>query len=120
MAANNTQGASTSDVLTALKNLVAAINNASTTFLNVHGTTNSGPISTPTVIKSSAGRIRDIGILQVGSATGTAYDGSLVASLSKPQFIIPNYLGVYEADWPFSIGILIVPGSGQILTVTYS
>lgn len=115
-----TAGASISDILTTLKNLVTALNNVSQTMLDISGITNFTNISATTVVKGSAGRLVNLSVLTVGSANGMVYDGSTVNSTTKPLFEIPNVVGVYEANWPVGFGILVVPGDGQVLSVSFS
>jgi hypothetical protein len=121
MAANPpTGGASTSDILTTLKNIVTALATAAQNFLNVQGIINAANISAPTIVKSSAGRIATVSILTAGSSPGTIYDATSKTDLSKPLVMLPNTVGVFTAPMPVSFGILVVPGSGQVLSLGYS
>ena len=55
------------DLLTAAKNIVTAISNLSTQYLNVQGATNTAGIAASTVVKSSAGRLCSISVTTAGS-----------------------------------------------------
>lgn len=115
------QGASTSDVLTALKNLVIAVNNLAQNYLNVNGALNAANLSATTVVKGSAGRIASISVTTAGAAFGYLYDGATATSLTKPIYIIPEAVGLYVVNLPVSFGILYVPGPGGMhATVSYS
>jgi hypothetical protein len=123
MAANPpTGGASTSDILTTLKNIVTALATAAQNYLNVQGATNKAAITAPTVVKNSPGRIASVSVITAGSATGFIYDATLLTDTTKPLYIIPDAVGLqpYVVNLPASFGIVVVPGSGQKITVSYS
>lgn len=111
---------SISDILTAIKNIVTALNNASQTYLNVNGTLNAPNIGVATVVKTASGRIATISVLKAGTTPGTVYDGASLTDLSKPLGVIPNTVGVFSVNIPASFGILVTPGTGQTVTVGYS
>lgn len=113
-------GASISDILTTLKNLVVATNNSSQQYLNVNGVSSREGITAPTVVKTTPGRLAIISVLVAGSAPGTAYDSSKLGITTAPLCNIPNTLGVFTINLPTDTGLLIVPGSGQTLTVSWS
>ena len=46
-------------------------------------------------------------------ATGDAAAANKIAS-------IPNTVGVITLDWPCAVGIVVTPGSGQVLAVSYA
>lgn len=115
-----TPGASLSDMLTAVKNLVTALNGAAQNFLNVQGSTNAANISSPTVIKAAAGRVATISILTAGTAVGYIYDATTVSDTSKPIVPLLNYAGVYSAPVAFNFGIVVSPGAGQLVSVGFS
>src|ERR1700744_577939 len=85
--------ASTSDVLTAIKNIVTALAIAAQNYLNVQGAVNAANISSPTVVKTSAGRIASVSVLTAGSATGLIYDGATLTATTKPVYVIPTSVG---------------------------
>jgi hypothetical protein len=117
-------GIGASQLLTALQNVVTALNTASTAFLNVNGQTNAANISVPTVVKPSSGRIARVSIIVAGSATGFIYDGASLTARTKPLWIIPETAATngepYEVNFSTSFGLLVVPGTGQTVTVGYS
>jgi hypothetical protein len=119
-----TAGASTSDILSAIKNIVTALATAAQNYLNVQGLTTSGSVAliAPTVIKSTAGRVCSVSVIVPGSAVGHIYDGATLAATTKPLYIIPDAVGLepYVVNMPASFGILVVPSDGQTVTVSYS
>jgi hypothetical protein len=118
--ANKTGNASTSDILTALKNIVVALTNATQAYLNVNGLTVATAISAPTVVKNATGRLVNVSVTTAGSGAGTVYDSAQLGLTTKPLYIIPNTTGVYVVNMPCSFGLLVVPGSGQVVAVSYS
>jgi hypothetical protein len=115
-------GASTSDVLTAIKNIVTALATAAQNYLNVQGSTNRAAITTPTIVKTSPGRVGSVSIITGGSASGVIYDAISLTDTTKPLYIIPTTVGTepYVVNFPASFGIVVVPGSGQKVSVSYS
>jgi|ERR1700722_890106 len=117
-----TGGASTSDVLTAIKNIVTALATAAQNYLNVQGLINAAGIVTPTVVSSKAGRIAEVSVITAGSATGFIYDAVSLTDTTKPIYVIPTAVSdqPYVVNFPLSFGLVVVPGSGQKVTVSYS
>jgi hypothetical protein len=114
--------ASTADVLTAIKNIVTAMNGASQSYLNVQGQANSTAITGATVVKASAGRICSVSVITAGSSTGMIYDAASTGITSRPLYVIPDAVALqpYVVNLPASFGILVVPGTSQKVTVSYS
>lgn len=117
--------ASPADILTAIKNVVSAVNLAAQTYLDVQGAqSRTGMqiigLNTAYLLKRGTGRLAVITVTTAGSATGTAYDTDSETSLIRPIFIIPNTVGVTTINMPFSYGLVITPGTGQVLSVSYS
>lgn len=115
-----TGSASLSDLLTALRNLVIAVNNASTTYANIAGIANFGPITSATVIKPSPGRICEISIISAGTTTGYVYDSASTGDTTETMIPLPNIVGVYKVSFPTAVGILLIPGVGQTVSGSYS
>lgn len=112
--------ASLSDILTTAQNIASAINGVATTYLGVQGTKNTPNISTATLVNSGKGRIASISITTAGSAPGTIYDTNAAASVLNPIYTIPNSLGVFFINFPLSFGLVVAPGTGQVVSVSYS
>lgn len=79
-------------------------------------------LTAATVVKATPGRCVTVSVIVAGSAAGTANDvtntaGAVVAN----QFgTIPNTVGVYKFEWPCLSGIVIVPGTGQTVSVAFN
>lgn len=117
-----TNTASLSDIMSTVKNIVTALATEAQNYLDVQGAVNAAAISTPTVVKAVAGRIASVSVLVAGSATGLIYDGATLTATTKPIYVIPSAVGTepYVVNFPLSFGLLVVPGSGQTVTVSYS
>jgi hypothetical protein len=78
-------------------------------------------ITTNTVVKTVPGRIAKISVLVAGTA-GAAYDAKTVASaaVTNQLAVIPNVVGVYQVDMPVFNGLVIEPGAGQTVAISYS
>lgn len=117
-------GASLSDLLTALKNLVVALNAATQAFNNVNGVSTREAITVPTVIKASAGRVASVSVIVAGSGTGMIYDSTQVGVTISPVWVIPASAASngepYVVNMATDSGILVVPGNGQTVTVCWS
>ena len=112
--------ASIDDILTAAKNWVTALNNNTQTYLNVNGIVSVSGMTSATLVKSSAGRVCNVIVVVGGSAVGKVYDVSTVAGTSNPVFTIPTTAGVYPVNCPTNNGIVVAPGTGQTISVSYS
>ncbi len=113
-------GGSLTDLLTTAKNLVTAVNELARSYLNVEGLANQSVLTGPTLIKSGRGRVVMVSVTTVGAAVGYIYDTTLATSTDRPIYVIQNTLGVTRVNLPISYGLVVAPGSGQTLTVSYS
>lgn len=111
---------SLSDILTAAKNVVTAINGVALTYLNVQGIQNSGKLTAATLVQLGAGRVATVSITTAGSAVGYIYDANSTASTTNPVYVIPNTVGVVFVNMPVGLGLVVAPGTGQAVTVSYS
>lgn len=115
---------SLTDLLTAAKNLAAAINSLGQTYLSIQGTKRSLAIAVVTATQVSIGQGRLVTVIvsatSGGAAVGTIYDSSSVSSLTNPVGIIPAVVGIYNFSIPINSGILLVLGTGMTVVVSYS
>lgn len=112
--------ASLTDILTASQNLVRAISALGTTFMQLQGDKAANGISSTTQVSTGQGRLARVSVIAAGSATGMAYDASSTADTSSPIMVIPGNVGIIDVNIPTNNGIVIAPGSGQVITVSYS
>jgi len=110
------------DILTTQKNGVQGINGVNTTTQNIAGKVNSYEISTETYLPTVANWCAKVSVIVAGSASGMIYDASSVASAGTGNrlAVIPNTVGIYTINMPVNKGIVVAPGSGMIVAVSYS
>jgi hypothetical protein len=111
--------ASLSDLLTSAKNIVSAINGAAQTYLNISGASSKTVITTSTLVKTGAGRIASVSVI-VGGAAGAIYDANATGATTGQIGVISTTIGVYVWNIPFSTGLVVTPGAGQTVSVSYS
>jgi len=111
---------SLSDIMTAAKNIVTAINGAAQTYLNVQGAANATALTATTLVKPSAGRVAVVSVLVAGSAPGSIYDANSTSLTTGKLFSIPNTVGITVVNMPVSSGIVVAPGTGQTVSISYS
>lgn len=85
------------------------------------GTLNSYDITAATVIKATPGRIVKVVVQIAGSGTGTVNDCATTgaAAITNQVAVVPEAVGPIQLDWPCTAGIVVVPGTGQTLSVSY-
>jgi len=113
-------GTSPSDQLTVWRQLTQAVNNLAETILNINGKQNSPEISMTTLVKTGAGRVAIVSVTTAGSTEGQVFDTNLVTSTANLVALIPQDVGVYVLNIPVALGIVINPGGGMVVTVSYS
>ena len=111
--------ASLSDLLTATKNIVSALNGAAQVYLTINGSSSRTAITTSTLVKTGAGRIANVSVI-VGGAAGAVYDANAVGATSGQIGTIPTTIGIYVWNIPFGTGLVVTPGAGQTVSVSYS
>lgn len=113
-------GVSPTDILTALRNAVQAINALSNNYLAINGKTSKENISATTLVSANPGRVAAVSVTTAGSTTGLIYDSSNASVLTSPLFVVPEAVGVYVVNLPVDSGIVVVPGTSQVLTVSFA
>jgi hypothetical protein len=116
--------ASQSDLLTTQKNLVNAVNNLAITYQQVNGTQNKANITgtDPVLVKGSSARLASVSVIEKGSAVGYIYDSktTTITHETSKLYTIPTEVGVWFVNMPAGLGLVVVPGNGQVITVSYS
>jgi hypothetical protein len=66
-------------------------------------------------------RLVRVQVLVAGTAAGAAYDGTSTTGNTAANQIAawPNTVGTYLIDMPCLSGIVIIPGAGQTVAVSY-
>lgn len=111
---------SLTDILTASQNIVRALSNLGTTFLQVQGNQVVNGINATTLVSTGQGRLARISVTTAGTTVGVAYDATATGITTLPIVTIPNTVGVIDVNIPTNNGIVIAPGTGQVITVSYS
>jgi hypothetical protein len=112
--------ASLSDILTAAKNIVTATNNSARQTLLLAGAQVDAGISANRSILNGQGRLVTVSVTTAGSTTGTIYDVNGLTSNNLPLYTIPMAVGTYQVGLPCNFGLLVTPGTGMVVTVSYS
>jgi len=111
---------SLSDILTAAKNVVTAINGIGQTYLKVQGARRSDTLTATSLVSAGQGRLASISVVVAGSADGMIYDSSASGALVNALAVIDSAAGVTFANLPYNNGLVVVPGTGMTVVVTYS
>ena len=118
--------ASTDDILTTQKNGVVGVNQLTQTWNDYlraeHGTSVSKCVEAATVVTQGSGYVISASVVEKGTASGFLYDAA-TAETPKDEDRLMAFKqeeGVYIASFKFKNGLLVVPGTGQAITITYS
>jgi len=105
-----------SDILSAIKNLVQA-----TSALSIQYQT-SATVTVPTLIVTGSGTLFNISVVVPGSAAGTVYNTIATNTVlpANALMVIPDTAGVYPAALTYGVGLVVVPGTGQSVNITYT
>lgn len=114
--------ASLDDIATIQKNGVIGVNTLNLTLNRIYGTTTSLTVTASTLVIAGSGRLVNVSVLVAGTTTGTINNANSIgaAAASNAIRIVPNTAGVHDANQLFTSGLVIIPGTGQSLNVTYS
>ena len=80
-------------------------------------------ISVATVVKTTPGSIVTVNVLVQGSTVGAVYDFAATTGYTAANQVgtIPQLVGSYPMNsFPCFTAILVVPGTGQTVSVAYS
>lgn len=114
-------GASLSDLLSAVQHVASNIANLAQRYMNALGTGIGAGLTAPTVLKQGTGRIGSVSVTaESGSATGQIIDATLATATGPVLYVIPATVGLYTVNLPYQHGLLVVPGSGMTVSVSYS
>ena len=112
---------SLSDILTAAKNIVTAINGVGQTYLKVQGAIRSNTLTTTSLVSTGQGRLASVSVIvSSGSNDGMIYDSNAITSLTNALALIDHTTGVRVMNLPYNNGLVVVPGTGMTLVVSYS
>lgn len=80
-------------------------------------------LSASKVLKASAGTVVSMNVLVAGSSPGGIFDCSSTAATAATAnqiATIPNTVGPVELEFPCLVGITVVPGTGQRVSLAYA
>lgn len=116
------------DIVTVQKNGVIAVNSLVQTLTqfkelygNFVGTNSLTGISTDSLVYTGSGRIVILSVIVPGSG-GTIHDSTTVNDANNSNAIcaIPDVVGIYAVNFPFTNGLVVKPASASIVSITYS
>ena len=82
----------------------------------------SDSVTVSTVVATGSGYLVNVSIVDAGSTEGTVNDASSTGAAATSNAIMKaqKFHGVYPVGARFTNGLVIVPGTGQTVCVTYS
>lgn len=114
---------SLTDILTAAKNLVQAVNSVGQFIARGQGNLTSTTITGTTLICTGNGYLVSASVTVAGSTPGHIYNSSTTGAAAAANMLMTinpsEGTGVVLAGIPFSLGLIATPGTGQSLNVTY-
>ena len=113
--------ASLDDLLTAQKNGVVALSAIQQALTAVVPAYTSATVTASTLIVAGRGKLLHVSVLVAGSTTGFVYNASTVGSAAAANALVPviNTIGIYSAGVVFTNGLVVTPGTGQSINITY-
>lgn len=120
---------SISDILTVGKNIVTAIATLGQNYLAVQGVSITKNITASTLLKSGSGRVAAVIVIVSGSGDGAIYDAVSTATASsvnkiwtihKSATVVDETSTPVVLNLPFKDGLVITPGTGMTVIVSYS
>jgi hypothetical protein len=113
--------ASLDDILTAQKNGVIALNNIQQALASEVATVTTAVATASTFVLAGKGRLLRFSVLVAGTTVGFVYNSATPTGGAASNALVacPNTIGVYEAGVVFDSGLVIAPGTGQSVSITY-
>lgn len=108
--------------LSALQQVMRGINGLATTNLFIAGNTTSASYATSIILSTQAGWIANIQVMAAGSAPGFIYNAQTFSGAVDANKLMPiqTSLGLQHGFVNFNNGMVMIPGPGQLVNVTYS
>lgn len=90
---------------------------------NTDGTKSRLNVTAATVVQTAAAGAQRIirFVVTTAGAAGALYDASTTGGAAAASLIavMPATVGIYDLNFPIASGVLVVPGSGQVVSVSY-
>ena len=79
-------------------------------------------LTAATVVKSSHGFVATVSVIATSSTAGAIYDSASTSGDSAVNQIavIPATVGIYIINFPAKNGIVVAPGAGQTVAISYN
>jgi hypothetical protein len=117
-------GASLSDLLTAVQHVASNIAQLGQTLLQINGTQTATGLTGAAAIllKQGPGRVVKVSLPSEtgGPVTGSIIDANTATATGPVIYTITGAVGLYEVNLPFSLGLVVIPGAGNNVTVSFS
>lgn len=109
-------------LLSSILNAVRAINGVGQASVFLAGNQTSASYATSVILSTQAGWIANVQVLAAGSAPGFIYNCSTFTAVADSNKLMPIQasLGMQHGFVNFNTGMVLVPGPGQLVNVTYS
>ena len=100
------------------QNQPVVVNSSTITGQGISTTLN---ITASTLVKAGQGRVAKVMINTAGSTAGGVYDSATVGGVGASNLVavLPNTAGMYSLDFPIKNGLVVVTGTGQVVSVSY-
>ena len=110
------------DVVTVQKNGVIGVNNINKLIVYTLGQVTCHTVTSTTLVVTGAGHIVNFSVVVPGTTNGFIYDANSTSAIATSNCLsaTPTTLGIFQCSQKFDDGIVIVPGTGQSINVTYS
>jgi hypothetical protein len=114
--------ASLDDVITVQKNAVIGVNGLNQTIRRSQGSNTSLTVTAQTVAVVGKGYLVSFSVTVAGTTNGSISNAqtAALATAANALCATPNTVGVYPCGQVFTDGLIITPGTGQSVNVTYS
>lgn len=78
-------------------------------------------IAAATLIKAAPGKLVTVSVVVAGTTAGSVNDSATIVGAAAANQIgaLPNTVGVFTFWFPFFSGLVITPGTGQTLAVSW-
>lgn len=78
-------------------------------------------ITVPTVVKATPGKVITANVVVAGSTVGTINDCATTGAAAAANEIaaLPDTVGPIHLDFPCLVGIVVVPGTGQTIAISF-
>lgn len=107
-------------LLSTAQNIVQAVGTVSADYMRVQGTAVAKDIAAATLVVQGPARLCTVVVTAAGSAAGAIYDGNAASVTSGVVYVIPMTVGVQVVNMPVTSGIVVAPGTGQKVAISYS